>query len=72
MDSIFSSSCLCPFSQSELDDILCTPEEVEHLLLRLDVHVSKASGPDLVSACMLKNTPKYTNIRRLIWYIPTC
>ena len=27
---------------------------VEHLLLGLDV--SKASGPDLVSACMLKNT----------------
>ena len=49
MDSIFISSCLCPFSQS---DIPCTPEEVEHLLLGLDV--SKASVPDLVSACMLK------------------
>ena len=37
-----------------MDDILCTPEEVEHLLLDLDV--SKANGPDLVSARMLKNT----------------
>ena len=51
---MFSSFCSRSFNQSELDDILCTPEEVEHLLLGIDV--SKANGPDLVSARMLKNT----------------
>ncbi len=34
------------------DELLCTIEEVEHLLLNLDV--SKASGPDGISATMLK------------------
>ena len=35
----------------DVDDLLCTVDEVEHLL-----DLSKASGPDLVSAHMLKNT----------------
>ena len=49
-------------------DLLCTVDEVEHLLLGLDL--SKASGPDLVSAHMLKNTaisiaPSVTNLFNL-------
>ena len=41
-------------SSERPDDLLCTREEVEHLLLNLDV--SKASGPDGISATMLKHT----------------
>jgi len=36
------------------DELLCTSEEVEHLLQNLDE--SKASGPDGISATMLKRT----------------
>ena len=53
---------------STWEDILCTPDEVEHLLLGLEL--SKANGPDLVSAYMLKNTaasiaPSVTNLFNL-------
>ena len=50
---------LCPEAQqnsdvdpSNLDDLLCTEEEVCHLLENLNV--SKAAGPDGISAQMLK------------------
>ena len=39
---------------SSLDDLLCTEEEVCHLLENLNV--SKAAGPDGISAQMLKET----------------
>ena len=38
------------------DELLCSEEEVLQLLSRLDIHVSKANGPDNISACMLKAT----------------
>ena len=50
------------------EDILCTVEEVEQYLLTLDV--SKANGPDGISARMLKETatsiaPSVTNLFNL-------
>ena len=41
---------------TDIDDILCTVEYVEHQLLKLDT--SKANGPDGISARMLKGTTK--------------
>ena len=41
---------------SVIDDILCTVEYVEHQLLGLDI--SKANGPDGISARMLKGSAK--------------
>jgi hypothetical protein len=37
------------------DELLCTSEEVEHLL---NLDESKASGPDGISATMLKHTAR--------------
>ena len=53
------------FHQSDFEDMYCTIEEVQHSLQSLDV--SKASGPDKVSARMLKETassiaPSITNL----------
>ena len=48
VDNLNDYSSECP------DELLCTREEVEHLLLNLDE--SKASGPDGISATMLKHT----------------
>ena len=48
VDSSNNRDSECP------DELLCTSEEVEHLLLNLDE--SKASGPDGISATMLKCT----------------
>jgi len=48
VDSSNNRDSECP------DELLCTSEEVEHLLLNLDE--SKASGPDGISATMLKRT----------------
>ena len=41
-------------SDVDIEDILCTVEEVYELLVSLDV--SKATGPDGISARMLKRT----------------
>ena len=54
-----------PSNDSNLDDIYCTVSEVEELLWGLEV--SKASGPDIISAHFLKRTacsiaPTITNL----------
>ena len=57
-----------PSNDSNLDDIYCTVSEVEELLWGLEV--SKASGPDMISAQFLKHTacsiaPSITNLFNL-------
>ena len=59
----------CPF------ELLCTIEEVEHLLTSLDT--SKATGPDRVSATMLKHTatsiaPLVTNFLTYLLNLVKC
>ena len=54
-----------PPPPSDCEDMYCTVEELQHSFQSLDV--SKASGPDKVSARMMKETassiaPSITNI----------
>ena len=45
--------CIQPQSNSIDESLLCTEDEVHHLLLSLDV--SKSNGPDGISPAMLKH-----------------
>jgi len=50
VDNSNDSDSECP------DEVLCASEEVEHLLGLLNLDESKASGPNGISATMLKRT----------------
>ena len=63
-----ATQCLLLDNNPSLDDMYCTVSEVEQLLCSLDV--SKACGPDKISAQMLKYTassiaPSVTNLFNL-------
>ena len=56
-------------NERDIDDILCTVDEVQHLLKSLDI--SKSNGPDGISARMLKETassiaPSVTRLFNLV------